>query len=169
MGRYETCFVQQLLRTSRCCSRLGANVSLSQWYIMYVYILFTCVGQKAENIGRRPSSTSPHTCCPLVTSHRCSRDRLFTCKSTCNNHGVGCRCPWLEGACCSSCCPVKKKKKNHPFPLHLCLFFFFLKNESITRFLREITILDEWTVVYHPKFEDTRLADPRRKSKTQPV
>lgn len=72
--------------------------------------LFTCVGKKAENIGRRPLSTSPQTCCPLVTSHCCSRDRLFMCKSTCNNHGVGCICLWLEGACCSSCCPVKKKK-----------------------------------------------------------
>lgn len=85
---------------------------------------FTCVGKKAENIGRRPLSTSPQTCCPLVTSRCCSHDPLFMRKSTCNSHGVGCICLWLEGACCSSCCPVQKKKMKKIIPfLFICVFF----------------------------------------------
>lgn len=38
--------------------------------------IFTCLGKKAENIGRQPLSTSPQTFCPLVTSHCCWRDHL---------------------------------------------------------------------------------------------
>lgn len=123
--------------------------------------LFTCVGKKAENIGRQPLSTSPQTCCPLTAAH------VTVC--SCVSQPVtimgwaadvlGLRWPAARTVALS-------KKKIIPF-LFICVFF--LKNESITRFLREITILDERTVVYHPKFEDKRLADPRRKSKTQPV